>query len=143
MFIFVKNRIELHKLNTKVRALEKFYWGLAKDAKKEGKGRNEIDDIYGNFFSELGPYRLDLYLLKSSILTIKASKYNVPLPDRDKKELWGTTFDDSYLTDKGRFIVNKAIREELKERLNTFTQIITVLAGLIGVLIGLITVLKN
>ena len=80
MFIFVKNRIELHKLNTKVRALEKFYWGLAKDAKKEGKGRNEIDDIYGNFFSELGPYRLDLYLLKSSILTIKASKYNVPLP---------------------------------------------------------------
>ena len=143
MFIFVKNRIELHKLNTKVRALEKFYWGLAKDAKKEGKGRNEIDDIYGNFFSELGPYRLDLYLLKSSILTIKASKYNVSLPDRDKKELWGTTFDDSYLTDKGRFIVNKAIREELKERLNTFTQIITVLAGLIGVLIGLITVLKN
>ena len=52
MFIFVKNQIELHKLNTKVRALEKFYWGLAKNAEKEGKSRNEIDDIYGNFFTE-------------------------------------------------------------------------------------------
>ena len=143
MFIFIKDRIELHKLNTKVRVLEKFYCGLAKNAEKEGKSRNEIENIYGQMFQERDPYKLDLNLLKSKILTKKASKYNVPLPDRDKKELWGTTFDDSYLTDKGRFIVNKAIREELKERLNTFTQIITVLAGLIGVLIGLITVLKN
>jgi hypothetical protein len=143
MFIFVKNQIELHKLNTKVRALEKFYWGLAKNAEKEGKSRNEIDDIYGNFFTESYPYRLDLNILKSNILTHKAYKYNVPLPDRNKKELWETTFNNTYLTDKGRFIVNKAIREELKERRNAVTQIITALAGLIGVLIGLITALKN
>lgn len=143
MFIFVKDRIELHKLNTKVRALEKFYCGLAKNAEKEGKSRNEIEDIYGQFFAERDPYKLDLYLLKSNILTKKASKYNVPLPDRDKKELWGTTFGYSYLTDKGRFIVKKAIREEKKERWVAVNQIITPLVGLIGVLIGLIIVLKN
>ena len=73
----------------------------------------------------------------------KAFNHNVPLPDRNKKELWGKNFNYSYLTDKGRFVVNKVIREELKEKHDSVTQIITALAGLIGVLIGLITILKS
>ena len=143
MFIFFKDRIELNKLNTKIRALEKFYHGLAKDAEKEGKSRDEIDNIYGEMFAERDPYKLDLTLLKSNILMKKAFKYNVPLPDRNNKELWEKTFHYSYLTDKGRFVVNKLIREELKEKHDSVTQIITALAGLIGVLIGLITILKS
>ena len=143
MFIFVKDRIELHKLNTKVRALEKFYWRLAKNAEKEGKSRNEIDNIYGQMREERYPYELDLNLLKSKTLMKKASKYNLPLPNKDEKELWEKTFNYSYLTDKGRFIVNKAIRKESKERRDAVIQFITVVTGLIGVLIGLIAVLKN
>ena len=68
MFIFFKDRIELHKLNTKIRALEKFYHGLAKDAEKESKSRDEIDNIYGEMFAERDPYKFDLNLLKSKIL---------------------------------------------------------------------------
>ena len=58
MFIFFKDRIELNKLNTKIRALEKFYHGLAKDAEKEGKSRDEIDNIYGELFAERDPLQI-------------------------------------------------------------------------------------
>jgi len=139
---YFKDKMSLYKLESQIRSLEKFYLGEIKKGKIAGDSRQDIDVLYGEFMAEKQVYELDRDLLRSRLLQSKARKYNVPIPKLDDKNMWERHFGYIYLSDEGYFNLNRAIRKEQKERRESIVQIVTVIAGAGGVLIGLISVLK-
>ena len=74
-----------------------------------------------------------------------ANKLIVPIPSFSDETAWEelSPYRKICLTNKGIFELKKSIRLEKKERRDIVFSLITILIGLIGALIGLISVLKN
>ena len=91
--------------------------------------------------------------LATEELTNKAERYFLPVPPRDHKRYW----KDSYLPDRsidltaeGVTLLRDAIREEERKRresrlavLDATAKIVVTLTGLIGVCIGLASILRK
>jgi len=111
---------------------------------KENHPREEIDSLIAEMRSECMSYEFEIEQIKTRQLRRKASRLNLPLLSTSNREIWErTVLGDTALTEIGRHEVEKAIRQEKGERREGFIQYTTVIIGLIGVLIGLIAMLKS
>jgi hypothetical protein len=78
-------------------------------------------------------------LLKSERILRIAQRYDLPLPDLGDDKMWERGIYGRSLTNAGRFQLNKAIRQEKKERCEPIVTIITLLIGFGGVIIGILS----
>ncbi|GGP72813.1 hypothetical protein GCM10009347_41810 [Shewanella algicola] len=127
---------ERHKLSEKFAELEKSYKG---------------EDDHGHL-SFLGheQYELDCWIeyYKTTYLKSKADKLLVPMPDAKDAEMYRScNFDDeqgdlNILTTKGMHKLRVMLREESKARREVVAFWFTIITGLIGATIGLVSVLK-
>jgi hypothetical protein len=139
---YIKDKIELFKLYRKIRKVENYYLRKIEEAGRAGKSYDECDVIALQMFSEKRDYEVQIKSILSSALIRRACRLNVPIPDFDDGEKWDGKRKD-FLSDIGRREVGKAVRKELKERIDVLIPIITAITGLIGVVIGLIAVIKK
>jgi hypothetical protein len=87
-------------------------------------------------------------LIQTEYFRNKAIDLNVPMPDQEDKEMYGTVdWDDDpkqpkYLTDKGLRIIRDAIREEKRQRREPVNYWFAIVVGVIGSIAGLISAFK-
>jgi len=141
MLNYLKDQIEIFKFYYEIRKIDNRFEKEYREAEKEGKEFEELEILGSVWSSESRPIELRIKNILSHKLVRKANKLNVPLPDYED-ERWEGTHKER-LSDKGRFEVNKAVRQEIKDRREMWIPAITVITGLIGALIGLIAVLKD
>ena len=142
MIDYLKYRLQLRKLNKQIWENSKHYFKKIAQAEREKKEESDIEDIYAEWQGVNKEPEINRKILETNYLMEKAIKYNVPLPDINDNTLYDVYYEHNFLSDKGRFELNRNIRQEIKERLEIWIPYITVVIGLIGALIGLISVLK-
>jgi hypothetical protein len=98
---------------------------------------NKAQNNHDKKISKIEDYRHDLF---STILLRKADNYNIPHPKG--ADCWKSD-KQRFLSKKGLYKVNKLVRQEVKERREIWIPIISVLIGLMGTIIALISILIN
>ena len=138
----IKEKTELNKLNKSIRKTQWLYDKDIKQARKEKKPREEIEELVAARYGECQLDEYEIEVIKSRQLTRKAYKLNLPLPSWSDSEYWTQTYYGGYiLTQNGKHKVTKLIRQEWKERIEVPVQFITVLIGLGGVIIAILALL--
>ena len=135
---------ELKKCNKEIDDNDKHYKNRIEEAKRKKKKQEDIRLISDEWRFVNQEPELDIRMLETKYIIRKANKYNVPWPRNSESENWSdwqNSYGLRYLSDEGRSRLNKLIRQELKERREPFIQLITVITGLIGAAIGLISLL--
>jgi hypothetical protein len=146
MLEYFKYIIDLKKYNKKIDENDKLYKDLIEKAKRNNKPEEDIRKISDEWRAVNIDPELDIKILETKYLIKRANKYNVPWPRNSESENysdWQNDFGIRYLSDEGRFRLNKLIRQEKKERREGFIQLITVITGLIGAVIGLIAFISR
>lgn len=140
------------------RNLEKIDKGYAADIAKLKKEKADRDKIAEASSSWSGERQFDEYMLSSLLsqkLTMRAEELDVPLPARpvyskddpdwDENEHWfRNPIDGGFvLTQRGRDYVDDAIWKKEERTYNRWSRWVTLAIGLIGTLIGLVSVTAN
>ena len=140
------------------------YLRYVKELKRLSKERDKLSENFADFeerykgendqghLSYLGHelYELDCWIeyYKTAYLKSKADKLLVPMPDDKDTEMYKSyDFDDEQgakkiLTTKGMHKLHVILREENKARREVVAFWFTIITGLIGATIGLVSVLK-
>lgn len=151
----LKDKIQLNKLRKRVKQIHREL-----DSKHHSGGFKSFDELQKAKTKAIWPYLTQIRLIKHLNAVKKAEKYNILIPKEPIIELgeknsqqdyyyeyWpGENEEDPesyYLTEYGIKDIDKKARQELKERLDLYIPILTVIIGLVGTLIGLISVLKG
>lgn len=149
MFEGMRYRLQLGKLYRGIAKIRRHYRKEIEEAKKSGKNKAEIEEIrFGESFEHL-ECQEDIDYLTTTFLRRKARRLMLPLPDSNDNQFWEEShWAGGYrkLTEKGITEVRSTIRKELKERRDAylaFLPLITALAGLIGMITGLLAVILN
>jgi len=136
----LKNKVK--KARKALKSEEEAYLRIINEAKKEGKDEKKIEDIYWEMRSVNEPYELDLKVAESRLLVEKARHYSLLVSDYSDETKWENDHGYRYLTGNGKLELINSIRKERRERADIITKIGSVIIGLIGVLIGLISIIK-
>jgi hypothetical protein len=144
----IKDRINIYKNKKTIRKIESEYYKDIKKIEQRKGDAKEISKIMTEISSETHWYRDNINFYESQILIRTAKKLTIPLPKYNKSnindEFWETIGDTGgILKDKGKYILTKMIRAEKKEIRDAWMSHVTIIIGLIGTLIGLISVWKD
>ncbi|MEZ8269470.1 hypothetical protein AB6C99_22620 [Vibrio cyclitrophicus] len=144
MISYLKFRFELYKLEQTTISLDKNY--------KEVKRSFDCQPDNGHLSSleqELQECERTVEFIKSAHYKREANKYLIPMPDASEVGIY-TSFDFgdetgsvTYLTSKGIYLLRKLIREEKKIKREAIGFYFTICTGLIGAIIGLLSVLPS
>ena len=112
------------------------------------KTADEREELSFQYHEELREMDRDRRDYTDSKLISKARRHYIPIPLRQEEDgLWMEWEEGSwYLTEKGVHHLRKEIREEQKatrDLMLGWTPLITTIIGLIGVLIALISIIRN
>jgi hypothetical protein len=116
------------------------------DAWNRSATRDELSEIEGG--SSQGVMYWRIRVLTTQFLVSEAARLVVPLPSLEDKELWthwgsGAPNEEHVLTIKGINELRAAIRVEQKARAERFLVWVPGVVGILGALIGLVSVLKK
>jgi len=140
MFEGIKYRYHLWKLLRKKKRTERIYDEAIKDAKAKSKEDEKQAISEAMFFIDEEDFGIrELY---TDHLCYIAKRLIVPLPEFKDESMWQQSFNRYILTPKGIYELKKLIRNEQKEKREIIFSWITLLIGLLGTLIGVISVLK-
>lgn len=142
MINYLKDKIEIYKANQNIRKVDRHYSPILASAEKAKRDRQECEDIAAEWYYTTREYKDQIERVLSRMLIRKAERLNVPTPDYDCEDMW-VGKEREYLNGKGRRVVGKAIRMEIKERLEVWIPLVTAVTGLLGVVIGLIAIFKK
>ena len=84
----IKDRIELHKLNKKLRKLQRLYDADIKKAEKEGKSRNDIEAIIAEKYGVCREYEFDIDKIQTRDLLNKARSLYINIPEKTDEKVW-------------------------------------------------------
>lgn len=144
MWLYFKYKWEIHKLNKELAKIDKTFKAEIKIAKENKESREKIQDRNASWNFEASGCFGQIVVIETKKLRRKANRYNLPFPDYNDEEAWEiNAYGERYMNDKTRYELAKKIRQELKERLEIWIPIVTALTGLIGVFIGLISILSR
>jgi hypothetical protein len=92
--------------------------------------------------------RTRLKQVESALLLLKANDLGVEYPTQSQKPEWWTSDEsEPYLSEQGRIGIRKLIRDERRQNIDWWVKTVTPLVGalisLIGLIVALVTVLKN
>ncbi len=144
MLSYIKFRYELYQLEkVSKKSYEEF-----KETEKSYQGQNDHGHL-----SFLGQeiHELDRWIeyRKSVYYRNEANKYLIPMPEKTELGLY-TTFDFgdengevTFLTSKGIYSLRKLIREEKKAKREAVGFYFTICTGLVGSIIGLVSILAK
>ncbi|MFH0771489.1 MAG: hypothetical protein V1933_02595 [Candidatus Omnitrophota bacterium] len=161
---------KLRKIEKEIRKNNKLY---DEAVAKEKKGKNlpqtlqELAQEFAQHHFELESQKMQLlkfrYLMdtplasgklyplfrETSVITrqliSQIDRLLLPRPDRQNKQYWESSYDDSSknLTNEGITYARSLIRKEQKDRLETFSFWMVTITGMIGALTGLFAILFN
>ena len=141
-------RLKLSKYSRERERLRKLYSKDLEVAKKKND-REEIESLLSALSHEQREPEEKMNLLKTHYLLSIADRLSLPTPPITEKDgQWEQSgFSGRYfLTNKGITELRSLIRQERRERRERYEfifRLLTILTGLIGVFIGLISVLKK
>jgi hypothetical protein len=139
MFDYFKYRHKLYQINRKLDKIDKLYEKDFKRLKKE-KNKEEFERVLAEWSGVAAEYETEKEIVQTKYFMRIAYRLNVHSPDILNPELWEESYWGKHLSDKARFELNKAIRQEKKERREGWVQIVTLFIGLVGTFIGLVSV---
>lgn len=136
----------------KRRILQKEISFLEKKKIKLGELNNNDDELW-ELNTQIDKCQQKLNTIDTNRLVNKVNQLGIEIPS-DKENWWwddlnyvGVDHFRSYLTDVGKAGISKLIREERRKNIQWWVNIIitifTALTGLIGSIIGVISVLRN
>ena len=135
----LRDQWERRQLNAKERRLIAKNVAVHDRAKKEGKSREDLDKLQVELMAPVWELRDERNRLETRHLL---SQMNIlGLPISDDETLWNSRFNE--LTAEGRAVLRSAIRKERAERWDLPLKVLPLVIGLIGVLIGLVSALKD
>lgn len=124
---------EIWRMQRKHARLLKAYY------KKKEQLRRECPEHYGEMLTDeeadMGNLSTEIMIAQSEALKNEAYDLRVPIPPHDDKEAWNDFFGPQILTAKGYSELRSKIRQEKKERRETFVAIIKDIISPIGALI--------
>lgn len=111
--------------------------------KKRGAKQEEIEFITHEYWSLDDQYQEDISSLVTQALLRKARKLMLPTPELGDENMWKRCqyFNRSILTEKGIAELRGTIRREQKETREIYLPWITALAGLVGIITGLVAII--
>lgn len=141
MFDWIKYRYCLWKLLRSKRETQGSYSKTIKKAKSEEEKRKTSSEA-GFFIAE---EELKIRELQTARLRYIAKRLMVPIPEFKDENLWkkDRCLNTYILTSRGIYELKKLIRNEKKEKREIVFSWITLLIGLLGAQIGLISMLKE
>jgi len=155
MFRWLRNRVKLYKINREKRKLDAIGDRFFRES-KEKKDETIIDNWYDEHSWEYDSISWDRKELISNSLLEQADELDLPRPSYSDKSKWEEA--DEYSVDAGKSVLaqtamielRSTIRKEQRERretvefwMKTLGGGITILTGLVGALIGLVSLLKH
>ncbi len=149
MFKWLRNWIELFKLNRKERALDKEGERKRVEAreKKDESILEEWDNNYGHFVYE--DIRWSRKKLVSDALMREADELHLPRPQYADKAKWEDELDEYdrprglVLTPESITELRSTIRKEKNERRERWVKFVPIITGLVGASIGLVVVIRQ
>lgn len=145
MWYYIKEKIELRKLFKKLKDTENSYDNDLKKLIKEGKkeGSHEFEVLLGAKISFYRDIEVEIELIITKQLRKESKKYGVPFPERNDNKMWDEDWGRKFLSEKAKFKIRKEIRQEKKEKRDVYITFILLISGLIGIITGLISVIKD
>lgn len=135
---------QLFKLNRKRDGADKSLSRMIEEARKKG-GEEAANETYQTESFELRIIEAEIPILVTRYLADKANKKLLPIPPMNKDGgYWELSHEIGkwHLTNKGITELRKLIREDSKELRESVYFWISILFGLLGLIIGLISVIK-
>jgi len=135
-------RYRLNKLLLERKKTKKLYDSYINEATKGSRERDERIAESITFINEIDIKIRELY---TDYLQNIATKLIIPIPSFNDDSIWEKPmgFLKSILTNNGIHELKKLIRLKKKEKREVTFSWITILTGLLGTFIGLISVIKN
>ncbi len=137
---YFKHCCKINKLLKKEEKIQSEYLNLIKNNKEESEALLAEENIERNIIEYEIETENTMYYLRLS------KKKCLEIPDINNEDFWITSSLDQnrkILSNKAINILKKQIHEDRKYYTDLVIQVITALTGLIGVLIGLVIVLKQ
>lgn len=142
MIEYFKYKKQLEKLN---KTLDGFAFAFEEASKKtDGSHYTERDMLLSNIGQEYAETQLEIKFLHTQYYRKKASALDIPMPKEKEyyEDCYGQT-DIRVLTDEGVRIVRKIIREEKKHTREKIGFWFSVVTGVLGAIIGVLSAYKN
>lgn len=135
-------RKEIRSLRRSIKELEEKYAPLV-----DAAGEDEYL-VIDNYIDDVSAYEPRLKFLKTNQLLRKATKLGIDVPAKNTdwfSDTYSVHVDSHYrvLTELGEAKVRNLIRKQKREDMEWWLKVIGALTGLIGVLIGLVAILKK
>lgn len=142
---YFRYRKELYKLNSQRDKEKKSLDKLVDKARKDG-GYDAAIEVYQMESVDFHIIDDEISYLKTRHLISKAEKMSLPTPRiADEDGLWeqSSYIGKWYLTNKGITEIRRLIRQERKENFELVSHWVTIIIGVIGAIIGLISVINK
>ncbi|MCE5270585.1 hypothetical protein LLH00_04805 [bacterium] len=140
MFDKRKIRKEMKQVRRNLNQIDNDYSKFVRQAISENKSQDDIrqrEDEW-HYYGSAEKTRIDELL--TQLFRIKADKYDIELPDYSETKYWEEDYGRKRLTRLGRQHVRELIRNERQERWEFFMKVTTLLTGLGGVIIGILSI---
>jgi hypothetical protein len=142
MFRYLRLRWKIWQLERRVRADREGTERAIERARARKAPPHEIDEIFGGSSEGVLLYKIRETL--SDYLISEAYRLFIPLPDWDKQDKAGSSDTVKYvLTRDAINELRSAIRAEKKARVERFLMWVPGIVGILGALIGLVSLLKG
>lgn len=135
----IKDKFQLFLLQRKKEKCIQAYKPYLKKAKKENN-RKKLDELLGERSAVCSGFDYEIKTIKTRLLLKKAEKYCVYIPPRNK-ESWYNDLGYSFLKEEAELEIRKAIRKEEREEKKLWFQGVSLLTGLLGVIVALLSIL--
>ena len=145
MLNYLKYRYHLYLLNKSSRKLSKQF--LSADKRVQNKGQYDYIGLQ-DISRQQNELQTWIEYIQTKYYQKKCNVYIIPMPEKDDLNYYQYNFDDNegereILTIEGFHYVRRSIRNEKKERRESFGFWVTVVTGLLGALIGVISIIKT
>jgi hypothetical protein len=143
MIDYVKYRCKIATLYEQRECLSARCAADIKSAHREGKTRQDIENLRSDYRHEIDELNEDIASLLTAYIISKANRKFVPIPPLQETGMWEqSTITQRYvLTASGISKVRSSLRADRKEQIELFLPIVAALTGVIGVATAFVALL--
>jgi hypothetical protein len=145
LFYWKRIASELQQARRELQLTDQRFADYLHQAEKKGD-REDIESLHGEWRSEREPEQDEVDRLTTRYWERRATKHRIPVPPYGHPPYWEEGYRGYRLTVEGIDFIENRIYEKRKRRWEFWSQFapaITALTGLLGVLIGLVTIWRH
>jgi hypothetical protein len=145
MLSAIRFQWQVRKLNRQRDRVERSYQAKRSALKNSGQ---PVPNFSSDEWRDQNEINAEIYKLETAYLMRRAAREKVPLPDSEDEDAWNEAVSGGYFLSPAAYAnLRAAIRKERNEkwefRLKVMSFLATTAIGLIGALIGLVSVFKK